>query len=263
MKRNRLLARFAVLSVAALACATAPSRKDREASDIHYQLGAEALQQGRHEDALREFDQSLRFNERNGDAYLGRGSAYLSFGKMTEAERDYRRAIEVLGEKHGAEQGPAGPELSQAHNALGQLLARTGRLEQAIAEFDLAIGNDLYREAYVARYNKGLALYNLGRHQESIVELRACLALAPRFCAGHRELGRIELGEGKVKEALESFTRYTEICGKVADAWLQLGLAEMKAGDTERAREAFETCAKLPGENENADECRRKIKVLQ
>jgi type IV pilus assembly protein PilF len=238
-------------ALAAVACAHAPSAKEREAADIHYQLGAEALQGGRREEAMREFDESLRLDERNVAAHLGRGIAYQYFGKPAEAERDYRRALEL------------DPENSDAHNALGQLYAVTNRVAQAIPEFDRALANLLYRDAYVARCNKGEALYQLGRRDEGLAELKACLGLAPRYCRGHRELGRIQLAQGRVKEALDSLGRYAHLCDKVPDAWFQLGLAEMKAGDSEKAREAFEKCAGLGVEDPVIEDCRRKVKALQ
>jgi len=237
--------------VGVLACSHTPSRKEREAAEIHYQLGAEALRAGRRDEAMREFNEALKADDENAPAHLGRGLAYQYFGKMEEAERDYRRAIEL------------DPRLSDAHNALGQLFAVTNRLEQAIPEFDVAIENMLYRESYVARCNKGEALYQLGRKKEGIAEIKACLAQAPRYCRAHRELGLIHLEQGRLKEALESLGRYTQLCDRVPDAWFQLGLAEMKAGDSEKAREAFEKCAGLGAEDPPVEDCRRNVKALQ
>jgi len=251
--RRSLLVAAAALATT-LGCAHTPSGKEREGAEIHYQLGAEALQAGRREEAMREFNEALRSDERHPAAHLGRGITYQYFGKLEEAERDYRRALDL------------DPRFSDAHNALGQLLAVTNRLDQALPEFDLALENMLYREAYVARCNKGQALYRLGRREEGLGELRTCLALAPRYCRGHRELGRIQLEQGRLKEALESFGRYTQFCEKTPDAWFQLGLAEMKAGDPDKAREAFEKCAALAGpgpEDPVAEDCRRNVKALQ
>jgi type IV pilus biogenesis/stability protein PilW len=242
---------IALITVAPFACAHGPSAKEREAAEIHYQLGAEALRSGRREEAMREFDTALRANQEHALSYLGRGIGFQYFGKTEEAERDYRKALQL------------DPQLSDAHNALGQLLAVTNRLEQALAEFDLALGNMLYREAYVAHCNKGQALHQLGRREEGLAEFKRCLTLAPRYCRGHRELGRIQLEQGRVKEALESFARYTQFCEKLADAWFQLGLAEMKAGDPDKAREAFERCAGLGSDDPLVEDCRRKVSALQ
>lgn len=240
-----------ILLAATLACAHAPSKKEREAAEIHYQLGSEALQAGRRGDAMREFEEALRSDENHAAAHLGRGLTLQLFGKLPEAEQDYRRAIALE------------PGLSAAHNALGQLLASTGRLEQAIPEFDRALEDMTYREGYVARCNKGLALYDLGRHEEGLGQLRTCVSLAPRYCQGHRELGRVQLQEGRVQEAIASLTRYAELCEKTPDAWYQLALARMRAGDPEKARAAFDRCAAVGGDDPLGEECRQKVQALQ
>jgi type IV pilus assembly protein PilF len=241
----------ALLVTAALACAGAPSRKQREAAEIHFQLGAEALQANRRDDALREFGEALQQDDHHAPSHLGRGIVYQYFGKLPEAEADYHRALEL------------DPGFSDAHNALGQLLAQTGRTEQAVAEFDRALDDMTYREAYVARCNKGLALYRMGKREEGVAEIRTCLSTAPRYCQGHRALGQIQLEQGKVKDALASLKRYTELCEKVPDAWFQLGLAQMRAGDPEQARTAFERCEAAAGDAPMAEQCRQEAKALQ
>jgi type IV pilus assembly protein PilF len=241
------------LSFAALAaCAHGPSAKDRRTADIHHDLGVEALRAGRFPDALREFDEALAVDDRFAEAYRGRGIVLdLGFGRSDEAEKAYRRAIELK------------PDYSEARNDLGQLLARTGRYEAAVAQFDAALENMLYREPYVARCNKGLAVYRMGHREEGISQMRACLAAAPTFCKGRRELGRVLLVEGKVREAIDELGAYARWCDKVPDAHLQLGLARMKAGDVAGAREAFERCRDVGGATAEGEECRRSLSLLQ
>ncbi len=241
-----------VLLVVALACATSPSRKERENAEIHYNLGNEALRGGRTQDALKEYDEALALDEAFADAHLGRGLVMeFGFGKVDEAEREYRRALALR------------PAFSEAHNDLGQLLAKGGRLEEAVREFDLALGNMLYKEPYVARCNKGEALTALGRKVEGLAELKTCLSLAPVYCQGHRQLGRIQLAEGRVKEALDSFQEYARYCDKSPDAHYQLGLAFLKSGNADRARQAFERCESLAGAGSLAADCRRSRELLQ
>src|SRR5574338_865942 len=156
------------VAVAVLACAHGPSAKERRSAEIHHDLGVEALRAGRLQDALREFDQALAANEKFPEAHLGRALVLeLGFGRMDEAERAYRRAIALR------------PDYSEARNDLGQLLAKTGRYPQALVEFDAALSDMMYREPYVARCNKGQALFHMGRKDEGRRELRACLAAAP------------------------------------------------------------------------------------
>jgi Tfp pilus assembly protein PilF len=239
-------------ATAALACAHGGISSDRRTAEIHHDLGVEALRGGRAPDAIREFDAALAIDDGFAEAHRGRGLVLdLAFGRTAEAERAYRRAIELR------------PTFSEAHNDLGQLLARTGRWPEALAEFDAALDNMLYKEPYVARCNKGLALHRMGRKDEGLAELRTCLGLAPTFCKGRRELGRVLVDEGRMKEALDELSAYARWCDRVPDAHLQLGLARMKGGDLPGAREAFERCRDLGEGTAEGEECRRSLSLLE
>jgi type IV pilus biogenesis/stability protein PilW len=248
MRPARTLA--AAAAVATLACAHVA--RDRKTAEIHHDLGVEALRSGRHPDALKEFDAALAKDDTFAEAWYGRALVLdLGFGHADEAEKDYRRAIALR------------PAYSEAHNALGQLLARTGRYPEALAEFDLALENMLYKEPYLARCNKALVLYRTGRREEAMTELRSTLQVAPTFCKGRRELGRLLLEEGRAKDAVEQLSQYARWCERVPDAHLQLGLAKMRAGDVAGAKESFERCRDLGGGTADADECRRSLALLE
>ena len=245
--------RTAAALLAALAgCAHTPTGKEREAAVIHNDLAVEAMRNGRPQEAMREFDEALRLNDGLAEAHLGRGVLLeLSFSRTAEAEAEYRRALELK------------PGFPEAHNNLGQILARNGQLEGAIREFDAALADMLYREPWVARCNKGQALWRLGRKADGAAEMRACLEVQPRYCAGWRELGRLQLGDGQVQDAVASLEQYAAACDRAADAHYQLALALLKAGQAERARDAFGRCADLAGATELGSECRRGRERLQ
>ncbi len=249
-KKVLLLAAFAALS--ALACAHGPSSKERRSAEIHHDLAVEALRGGRFPDALKEFDAALAVHERFPEAHRGRALVLqFGFGRLEDAERALRRAIELR------------PAYSEAHNELGQLLARTGRHDEAIREFDAALENMLYKEPYVARLNRGLALHAMGRRDAGIAELRGVVASTPNFCAARRELGRILLGEKRTREALDELSAYARYCERIADAHLQLGIARMKSGDLAGAREEFERCRELGDGTAEGEECRRSLALLE
>jgi type IV pilus biogenesis/stability protein PilW len=253
MPLRRNATRFAALgAVAVLACVHGPSSRDRRTAEIHHDLGVEALRAARWPDALRELDQALAADPGFPEAHRARALVYdLGFGRLDEAERDYRRAVALR------------PAFSEAHNDLGQLLARTGRVDEAIREFDLALESMLYKEPYVARCNKGLAIYRAGRKDEGVAQLRACVASAPGYCRGRRDLGRTLLDEKRTREAVDELAAYARLCEKVPDAHLQLGLARMKAGDVPAARAEFERCRDLGDGTAEGEECRRSLALLE
>jgi Tfp pilus assembly protein PilF len=241
---------LAAACAAALACAHMTN--DRRSAEIHHDLGVEALRAGRYPDALKEFDAAIAQDHRFAEAWRGRALVLdLGFGRADEAEKDYRKAMELR------------PGFSEVHNDLGQLLARTGRYPEAIAEFDAALENMLYKEPYLARCNKAMVLYRMGRKDEGIAELRGTIQVAPTFCKGRRELGRILLDEGKPKEAVEELSAYARWCERVPDAHLQLGLARMRAGDLAGAKESFERCRDLGSGTPDGEECRRSLSLLE
>ena len=115
----------------------------------------------------------------------------------------------------------------------------------------------------LARCNKAVVLYRTGRKEEGIAELRGTIQVAPTFCKGRRELGRILLDEGKPKEAVEELSAYARWCERVPDAHLQLGLARMRAGDVAGAKESFERCRDLGVGTPDGEECRRSLALLE
>jgi type IV pilus assembly protein PilF len=186
------------------------------------------------------------------DAHRGLGLVLdHGFGRTADAERAYRRALELRS------------DFPEAHNDLAGLLARGGRLDEALSHFDAALANMMYREPWVARCNKGQALYRAGREAEGMAEMKSCVAANPRFCAGHREIGRIHLDEGRVKEALEALHTYARYCEGAADAHWFVGLAHMKSGNAVEARAAFERCEQLAEGTTLGEDCRRSRELLQ
>jgi type IV pilus assembly protein PilF len=224
----------ATVLLLASACAHGASSRDKETAVVHADLGAEAVGAGRAQDAMKSYDEALKYDPDLAEAHLGRGVVLeLAFGKLDEAEAEYRKAILLK------------PTLAEAHNNLGQLLARTGRLEEAVKEFDAAASIMLYREPWVARCNKGQALWRLGRKDEGLAEMKACLNFQPKYCQGWRELGRIQLQDGQGKDAVSSFEQYARNCDKSADAQQLLGGALLRTGQAAKARDAFQRCAEL------------------
>jgi type IV pilus assembly protein PilF len=249
---QRLPAAASLLLLLASACAHGASARDKETAVVHADLGAEAVSAGRAQDAMKSYDEALKYDPDLAEAHLGKGVVYeLAYGRLDEAEAEYRKAILLK------------PTLAEAHNNLGQLLARTGRLEEAVKEFDVAASIMLYREPWVARCNKGQALWRLGKKDEGLAEMKACLNFQPKYCQGWRELGRIQFQDGQGNDAVASFEQYARYCDKSADAQQLLGGALLRAGQAAKARDAFQKCAELGDGTPTGAECKKSGEQLR
>jgi len=70
-------------------------KTDNEKAFEHYNVGMEASQSGRHEEAIREFKKSLQYNDRIWQTYQYLGSCYYNQGMEQEAVQAYKKALEL------------------------------------------------------------------------------------------------------------------------------------------------------------------------
>lgn len=108
------------------------------------------------------------------------GSAEEAMRKPVEAERAFRRAVELYRDR-GAE----------ARYHLGRFLMREGRAADAVAVLVPAVKRFVKYE--LARFELGRAYYQMGRHAEAETELAA----APSLEEARRLLGKIRRQRGK------------------------------------------------------------------
>ncbi|HEV2705379.1 MAG TPA: serine/threonine-protein kinase [Pyrinomonadaceae bacterium] len=144
-------------------------QSDGNFAAAQYNLGFALQQQGKLEDAIGAYQEAVR--SRGGsyaDAYFQIGLAYIGLKRNAEAADALRTAVE--------QNGGRDPE---ARHALGVALAQQNDLEGAEAAFRSAIeerGGD-YAEAH---YNLGLLYQKTGRVGEAIDEFEAYLRQRPK-----------------------------------------------------------------------------------
>lgn len=118
-------------------------------------------------------------------------------GDLDESIRLYRESIAVC-------------PTADAHTYLGWAYSFQGRIDDAIAECEIAIKLD---PEFGNPYNDiGVYLLNQGHQEEAVPWLEKAIA-SKRYCCyqfPHANLGRILLMQGKVEEAKRSFERALE-----------------------------------------------------
>eukprot|EP00245_Coleochaete_scutata_P005725 TRINITY_DN19516_c0_g1_i1.p1 TRINITY_DN19516_c0_g1~~TRINITY_DN19516_c0_g1_i1.p1 ORF type:complete len:387 (-),score=41.75 TRINITY_DN19516_c0_g1_i1:131-1264(-) len=123
--------------------------------------------QGKMDDALKDFDKSIKLAPYAVDPVLNRGVALESLGRYEEASIDY---LTVLG---------AQPLDPAAWNNLGNVRGAQGRWEEALENYGRAM--KIAPTFSFAAANYGLALYQLGRDNEALKQFRTLLRKYPEF----------------------------------------------------------------------------------
>ncbi|MCC6126279.1 MAG: fused MFS/spermidine synthase [Pirellulales bacterium] len=122
---------------------------------------------------------------------------------------------------------------AREHAAKGTKLARQGRMEEAIAEFEKALEIDpQYAEAHG---NLGAALASLDRLDEAIDHYRQALELRPEGAKTHNNLALALARRGKIDAAIPHWQCAVELNPTLAEAHQNLGMMPYMRGQTAMA----------------------------
>jgi Flp pilus assembly protein TadD len=156
---------------------------------------------------------------------LGRAIQAFDQERYGDAFRDYSRALDLA---------PGDP---RPHHGIGQVYLQTGRSELAEASFRKALG---IKPDYVqSRTLISRALYNLGRHEESLSLLLALAAEKPDDPDVGWWLAKNYLRLARPEEASTWLRKYTEALPGSPWGFAFLGKALADRGEAEPAETAY------------------------
>jgi tetratricopeptide (TPR) repeat protein len=137
------------------------------------------------------------------------------------------------------------PNSAVAHNDLGNLLQKQGKLEEAIEHFHRVI--EINPTYWAAHYNLGNALAGLGRTKEASDEYREAIRISSDFPKAHYNLGLSLFIQGKPDEAIVHYRKALEIDPGLASAHYSLGRALAQKGESAQAIKEYKEAVKRDG----------------
>ena len=177
---------------------------------------------------------TVRKQPRNPRAYNNLGSLWLGRDNLGEAERCFRKAVELQ------------PAYASAHYNLGIVLTRTGRDADALTQFLAAIRDE---EGFAdARINAGNTLLKLGQAEDAVHQYETVLHSQPQAADVHYDLGLSLAQLGRTGEAVREYETAIRLDPQRWEA--DLGVAALQAGrgDFASAERAFREAIRLqPG----------------
>lgn len=142
------------------------------------------------------------------------------------------------------------PDSAMAHNNLGNILLRKGRVEDAIIHLQTALKIDPdYAEPHA---NLGSALFQNGQIDEALIEYQKSVEINPNFPGSQFNLGSAFLQKGQVDEAIIYFQKALEINPNYPEAYNSLGFALYKKGRVDEAIESAQQALQLATAQNNA-----------
>ena len=126
---------------------------------------------------------------------------------------------------------------AQAATARGQMLAKSGKTEEALAEFDKAVAiNPHYAEAL---YNRGLLYQNQRQHRLAIDDFTSANGLTPQRAEPLLARAISYLAVEKPKEAAADLDEAAQADPQNAQIWTTRGLAYERLGDKPKAADSY------------------------
>lgn len=184
--RAGMRASIAVIVVLAAGCTTTP-----------YREGNSLLARGDYPGAVSKLTEAIQLDPQNFGAVLNRGVAHEQMQQLDQALQDYDLAIRLV------------PSFGMAHQYRGHVHAARHDYELAINDYDQALrcaeavqidaqGQMLTTKVPTVYYDRGNALFQLGRYQEAVASYDRALALSPGFtdAANNRRIASAKL-EGR------------------------------------------------------------------
>jgi tetratricopeptide (TPR) repeat protein len=136
-------------------------------------------------------------------------------------------------------------EISDAQDVAvrGRTLARTGKSEEAMAEYEKALALDPYNAQ--ALYGRGLIYQGEKQHEKAIEDFSAAHGLTPQRAEPLVGRAISYLALDKVKEAVADLDEAVQADPNSAPAWTQRGLAYEKLGDKAKAAACYNRAVAL------------------
>jgi len=122
---------------------------------------------------------------------------------------------------------------AQGYAASGQALARSGKTQEALAEFDRALALDPYNVP--ALYGRGLIYQAERQHEQAIVDFTAANGLTPQRVEPLLARATSYLAIDKTKEAASDLDEAVQADPNSAQAWSARGVTYERLGDRAKA----------------------------
>lgn len=218
------------------------SDRDRIDADTQLYLADALVSQGKTDEALGHYEQSVRLNPDYEVSRLNLAMALIKLGRGEDAKAQLRAALRIE------------PDSPASHAMLAHLLLSEGDVRQAAKHVAVAAQSD---PRFVDRLI-GIAekAYGQGDYESANLALRAVVKLRPDWGEARRTYGVTLMKLGRFNEAISQLRRACEIDPSSADCFIALGLAYQRSGDRQHAESAFARAVEIGP----ADEVRGKIR---
>lgn len=181
---------------------------------IHTELGAAYFSRGQYQVALEELNDALSADSSYAPAYGVMGLVYMELHEDKPAEKNFLKAMDLA------------PGESEIHNNYGWFLCTRHRYDEAMNQFNIALGNPLYPSPERALTNAGICSLQANKPGVAQAYLEKSLKYQPNQAQALTKLAQIYYQQDRLFEARSLIERFFENNQPTAEAlWLGVRIA--------------------------------------
>jgi tetratricopeptide (TPR) repeat protein len=183
---------------------------------VYNNLGVALKSQGKTGEAILQFKEALKISPNDVTAFFNLGCIMTSQGKTHEAMSFFQKALDV------------DPDDLESHVMLGNALASGGNPDEALVHYSKAL--EIKRDYAEIHYNMGVILASKKSFHEAVYHFREVLRIEPDHAMAHNNLGSLLASKGEIKEAIHHFQEAVRIqpTDKMAKDNLNQALAQQQ-----------------------------------
>ena len=189
--------------------------------DTHYNKGVEFYDQGRLEDAIREYRLEIEDKPENYRAHYNLAVAYHDLGKKADAAAAY---LEVL---------KLDPDNARARVSLAAIRADEGKDAEALKLLQEAA--DVDRHSSFPRESLGAWYERKGDVDRALEAYREAAAIEPKSASAHAGIGRVLTRKGSFQDAAGAYDKAVAADGEDIATLIAASEAHEKVGDPKKA----------------------------
>jgi len=190
-----------------------------ERARLHTELGSGYYERGQMDVAIGELNTAVQLDPNYAPAYNIFGLIYAVLGEDRKAEQNFERAMQLA---------PGNPDI---HHNWGWYLCQHKREREALAQFEIAVGNSLYRTPEIALVNAGRCAQTIGEIRLAESYFRRALGAQPGNALASYGVALIAYKEARYDEARKWMRTVMQTNTPPPEA-IYLGLCiERKLGD--------------------------------
>lgn len=244
---------FILISLFIFGCASTDKVAQKNKAQLHLQLGTSHYLNGKFPQALRELMEAERLDPDDAIIQNNLGLAFMVRDKMDDAEKRFKRAIELR------------KNYTDARNNLGRLYIDVGLYSKAVAELEIAASDLTYEQPEKSWSNLGQAYFLAKQYPKAKLALQNSLNDRRESCFTMNFYGRTLFELQNFKEAADSFDKAIQYCEKnnFDEPYFYSALSFYKLGQVEKSRARLNEMVDLYPSSRYAKQAHEMLETLK